>query len=61
MAARRSTRRRFDDDGWDAPTDLIIETHDVIDHTDADDPDEPSWSTYRDATQGTRTRAPDGW
>lgn len=49
MAAPRSRRRRFDDDEWDVPTD--IDDTPSIDPAD-DEPDDPSWSTYRDATKG---------
>jgi RIO kinase 1 len=63
MAAPRSKRRRFDDDGWQPPTDTIQSL--AIFPNDRDDPgdpqgldvpreldDEPSWSTYRDAAKG---------
>jgi RIO kinase 1 len=46
MAAHRSTRaRRFDDDAWQP---------DPVTHVPKPDrdPDEPSWSTYRDAARG---------
>jgi RIO kinase 1 len=47
MAAARSKRRRFDDDGWTAPT--RPDTPDPA----ADEPDDgPVWSTYRDAAKG---------
>ncbi len=55
MAAHRSTRaRRFDDDAWQpdqviAPTARQREPHG--DEADLD-PDEPPWSTYRDASRG---------
>ena len=48
MAARRSTRRRFDDDTWDAPAPHSTST---VDHEDDAVP-EPAWSTYRDAAHG---------
>jgi RIO kinase 1 len=55
MAARRSTHRRFDDEGWEpasAPPEpvrrpLVDDTSDQSDRSD-----EPSWSSYRDATRG---------
>lgn len=51
MAARRSTRRRFDDDAWEPRT---APTHvDPVPTDDADPTDDgPAWSTYRDATRG---------
>jgi RIO kinase 1 len=53
MPAARSKRRRFDDDdGWEPPTEParhMTETWTDVDH---DDPTEPAWSTYRDATKG---------
>lgn len=55
MAAQRSNRaRRFDDDAWQpdqviAPAAREREPHG--DDTDLD-PDEPPWSTYRDAARG---------
>lgn len=52
MAARRSSRRRFDDDGWEPPTrpDTRTTCADVSD--DGDTVDEPTWSSYRDAAHG---------
>ncbi len=66
MAARRSTRRRFDDDHWEptlAPSPTPSSTHDEAvpdpghhhqhdDRDDHDEHDEPRWSTYRDAQRG---------
>jgi RIO kinase 1 len=65
MAAERSSRgkRRFDDDGWTPPvnhdpTPIGGGDFDDTDDTGPDDAgpddevDEPSWSTYRDATKG---------
>jgi RIO kinase 1 len=52
MAARRSTRRRFDDDTWDAPAAPVTD-HDTG-HDIDDAPVEPTWSTYRDASHGPR-------
>ncbi|MDO8390536.1 MAG: RIO1 family regulatory kinase/ATPase [Actinomycetota bacterium] len=50
MAAPRSNRaRRFDDDTWQP--DQVVHPHQQVDDTDLD-PDEPSWSTYRDAMRG---------
>jgi RIO kinase 1 len=52
MAATRSTRRRFDDDGWEPPTTSTTVHHDVDEADAADDGNEPAWSTYRDGLKG---------
>jgi len=52
MAAHRCNRaRRFDDDAWqpDPETPAVAYEHEPDIDTD---PDEPSWSTYRDAARG---------
>ena len=52
MAAPRSNRvRRFDDDTWQPDPVTPAVTHEQDDESDID-PDEPSWSTYRDASRG---------
>ena len=62
MAARRSTRRRFDDDTWEppsapahersAPPHSTVQGLVVDERTPEDVEDEPTWSTYRDAQRG---------
>lgn len=50
MAAPRSNRaRRFDDDTWQPEP--VLHLHQPVDEPDID-PDEPAWSTYRDAARG---------
>ncbi len=52
MAAPRSNRaRRFDDDEWQ-PDPIEHALDEVDDITEPDELDEPSWSTYRDASRG---------
>lgn len=51
MAAPRSNRpRRFDDEEWQ-PDHVVQQPIQVADD-ELDEPDEPSWSTYRDASRG---------
>jgi len=51
MAAPRSNRaRRFDDDAWQP--DQAARPYQQADGEPELDPDEPSWSTYRDAARG---------
>jgi RIO kinase 1 len=52
MAARRSTRRRFDDESWDTPAPTRSANSAGTDTDDDPSTDEPSWSTYRDAGHG---------
>ena len=64
MSAPRSNRpraRRFDDDEWQPDTTLVASRPDELDieSDDVDEPDEPAWSTYRDASKGPQ-RVP-GW